>query len=100
MHEKKSSPTDSCGETAEKTSTHLMWRVGMEFFSGIFMGVLFGYSIDHFFHTEPWGIVTMIVLGAAAGFRNIYRLIQSTSSPLPDETDKDTPSKNQGKTHD
>lgn len=55
--------------------TSIALRAGTEFVSGIIVGVVFGLAIDHFFNTKPFGLVIMILLGAAAGFRNIYRLV-------------------------
>lgn len=60
--------------TPKKTSNQLMLSIGMEFFAGICVGLLFGYGIDHFFNTKPWGMIIMILLGAAAGFRNILKI--------------------------
>ena len=63
----------------------LVFRVGSEFFSGILVGLVFGYGIDHLFGTKPWGMVSMILLGFAAGLWNIFKLFslgQSTSDPV------------------
>jgi len=58
----------------------LAFRAGSEFISGIIVGLVFGLAIDHFFGTKPFGIIIMILFGAAAGFRNIFKLV------TPDET--------------
>lgn len=58
----------------QMTGTQVAFRVGSEFFSGILVGLIFGYGIDHFFSTKPWGMVVMILLGFAAGMRNIIKL--------------------------
>lgn len=63
--------------TQQKTMSQMMMRVGVEFFSGIFVGLILGYGLDHFLHTQPWGMVLMILLGAAAGFRNILKIQSS-----------------------
>lgn len=60
----------------------LAWRVGVEFVSGIFIGVLFGVAIDHFLSTKPWGLIIFILLGAGTGFRNIFRLVQQPKSKV------------------
>lgn len=65
------------------TKSHqLAYRVGVEFVSGIFVGVLFGIAVDHFFSTKPWGLIIFILLGAGAGFRNIFRLVQQPESKV------------------
>jgi ATP synthase protein I len=51
------------------------YRLGMEFMSGILVGLLFGYAIDQIWQTQPWGLVAMVLLGSAAGLLNIFRLL-------------------------
>lgn len=63
-------------------SYQLAWRVGIEFVSGIFVGVFFGVVVDHFCSTKPWGLIIFILLGAGAGFRNIFRLVQQQDSKV------------------
>ncbi len=53
------------------------YRLGMEFTSGVLVGVFIGYFVDRWLQTSPWGMVVFILLGAAAGFLNIYRLIET-----------------------
>jgi ATP synthase protein I len=59
------------------------WRVGTEFISGIFVGLLLGYAIDHVFDAKPWGLVVMVILGAAAGILNIFRMLGFWGTPSP-----------------
>ena len=61
------------------------WRVGTEFISGICVGLLLGYAVDHVLGTKPWGLVALVILGAAAGILNIFRLVGTgaASSPNP-----------------
>ncbi|MBX3458316.1 MAG: AtpZ/AtpI family protein [Candidatus Paracaedibacteraceae bacterium] len=67
----------------------LALRAGTEFISGLIVGVIFGLGIDHFFNTKPFGLIVMILLGAAAGFRNIFRLVSYSSSDVKsDEQNK------------
>lgn len=69
--------------------TSLALRAGTEFISGLIVGVIFGLGIDHFFSTKPFGLIIMILLGAAAGFRNIFRLVSYSSSDVKsDEQNK------------
>ncbi len=69
-------------ETNDSSSGYkLAFRVGTEFFSGILAGLFLGYGIDHFFGTKPWGIVVMILLGFATGFRNIFKLFSLGHPP-------------------
>lgn len=51
------------------------YRIGIEFISGILVGLLLGYTIDHVLNTRPWGLVVMVLLGASAGLLNIFRIL-------------------------
>jgi ATP synthase protein I len=57
-------------------------RVGIEFISGLFVGVLLGYAFDHYFQTKPWGMIIFILLSAGAGFLNIFRLVLNKESKV------------------
>ena len=62
------------------------YRVGIEFISGILVGLLLGYAIDHVLDTQPWGLVIMVLLGASAGLLNIFRMLgiwPSFSAKMP-----------------
>ena len=63
------------------------YRIGIEFISGILVGLLLGYAIDHVLNTQPWGLVVMVLLGASAGLLNIFRILglwnlSSTRPPI------------------
>lgn len=46
--------------------------MGLHFVSGIFVGGLMGYGVDHWFTTAPWGLLIGLMFGIAAGFRNVW----------------------------
>lgn len=50
-------------------------RVGVELISGVFVGVVIGYYVDTYFDSSPWGLIVFMVLGSAAGFLNVYRVV-------------------------
>jgi ATP synthase protein I len=56
----------------------------------IIVGALLGYGVDTFVHTSPWGLVTGLTLGFAAGVVNVVRVAQSYSRSNP--VGPDTPS--------
>jgi F0F1-type ATP synthase assembly protein I len=58
-----------------KVPLNVALRAGTEVVSGLFVGVIFGLGIDHLFNTKPFGLLIMIMLGAAAGIRNIFKLV-------------------------
>ena len=53
-------------------------RVLAELLGGLIGGGLFGWLIDRFADTSPWGFLVMLFLGIVVAFRNIIRL---TSTP-------------------
>lgn len=62
------------------------YRIGIEFISGILVGLVLGYTIDHVLDTQPWGLVMMVLLGASAGLLNIFRMLgiwPSFSAKMP-----------------
>jgi len=67
------------------------WRLGAELISGILVGLFLGYAIDGTWGTQPWGLVSMVVLGSAAGLLNIFRMLglwgkaAVKTSPPPEE---------------
>ena len=48
-------------------------RYGAEFGASVFVGIMIGLGIDHFFGTEPWGILIMMCFGLAAGVMGVIR---------------------------
>ena len=53
-------------------------RVLAELLGGMIGGALFGWLIDRFAGTSPWGLLGMLFMGVVVAFRNIIRL---TSTP-------------------
>jgi ATP synthase protein I len=52
----------------------LGFRVLTEFVGPIIVGALIGWRLDVWLHTTPFLLILWVGLGAAAGFRNVYRL--------------------------
>ena len=61
----------------------LALRFGGEFGAAIIVGSLLGLGADQFLHTQPWGLVTGLALGFAAGVVNVVRVAQSYSRAHP-----------------
>ena len=49
-------------------------RVLAELIGGIGGGAFFGWVIDHFAGTTPWGLLVVMALGIVVSFRNIIRI--------------------------
>jgi ATP synthase protein I len=74
------------GETPsrqEDSAASLALRFGGEFGAAILVGSLLGFAIDHFAHTDPWGLVIGLGLGFAAGVTNVVRLARAYNRAHP-----------------
>lgn len=74
-------------KTPLSKSSGIAYRVGVEFISGVFVGVILGYAVDHVFQTRPWGIVGFVILGTAAGFLNVYKFVTKDQNLPTDKND-------------
>ncbi|HET6374517.1 MAG TPA: AtpZ/AtpI family protein [Methylocella sp.] len=52
----------------------LAFRVLSEFVAAVIVGVAIGWGIDRLAGTTPWFLIVFLLLGAAAGFWNVYRI--------------------------
>ena len=52
-------------------------RVGLELVAATVLGAGLGYGLDRWLGTGPWLLVVGVVLGTAAGFFGIYRLVNT-----------------------
>jgi ATP synthase protein I len=48
-------------------------QIAADFIAGIVVGAMFGYGLDWWFGTTPWLLVSLMLLGFAAGVRSAYR---------------------------
>lgn len=51
--------------------------IGLQFGISIAIGALFGNWADRKFGTSPWLLMLGVIFGAAAGFRDLWRLAKS-----------------------
>lgn len=54
--------------------------VGMELGFSVLAGLFIGQYLDGLLGTEPWLLLLFLLLGAAAGFRRLYRLLKEVST--------------------
>ncbi|MGL5785046.1 MAG: AtpZ/AtpI family protein [Alphaproteobacteria bacterium] len=52
-------------------------RLGIEFISGVLIGVGLGIFVDRWLESSPWGLISGFLLGSFAGFWNIRRVLLS-----------------------
>ncbi len=50
--------------------------LGIEMAAAVFVGAGIGYLLDSRLGSAPWGLSLGVVLGAAAGFLNIYKIMR------------------------
>ena len=55
--------------------------IGLEMAVATAIGWAFGSWLDGKFKTEPWLMITFLILGVAAGFRGLYRAAREASRP-------------------
>ena len=66
--------------------------VGLNLVSATFVGLLAGYWLDRWLDTGPWLLLVFLVLGIAAGFKNVLlevRKIQRADRDEPTDHDRD-----------
>ena len=67
--------------------------VGLNLVSATFIGLAMGYWLDRWLGTEPWLLLTFLVLGIAAGFKNVVlevrKIQQADKNAQEDHDDKD-----------
>jgi F0F1-type ATP synthase assembly protein I len=73
--------SDKAGSHSEDSGTGTVVSLGAglagsaAFGSSLIVGLILGQLIDHKFHTTPWGMIVMTLLGVGAGFTTLYRLM-------------------------
>jgi len=72
-------------DTEPKHSTAgVAFRIGIDLISGVAFGVLAGLFLDSWLDTKPWMLIVFILLGTAAGIRNVIR----TAATLEEDRNK------------
>ncbi|MHC1713562.1 MAG: AtpZ/AtpI family protein [Solidesulfovibrio sp.] len=66
--------------------------VGLNLVSATFVGLFIGWWLDKWLDTGPWLLLTFLILGIVAGFRNVMvevRKIQKADAQDQDDHDGD-----------
>ena len=52
------------------------FKISTEIVAALIVGVGIGIFVDNYFGTRPFGLIIFFILGAFAGFLNVYRVIR------------------------
>ena len=52
------------------------FKISTEIVSALVVGVGIGLIVDNYFGTKPFGLIIFFILGAFAGFLNVYRVMR------------------------
>ena len=66
------------------SSAGVAFRIGIDLIAGVAFGVAAGLFLDSWLDTTPWMLIVMIILGTAAGIRNVIR----TAASLEEENNQ------------
>ena len=52
------------------------FKISTEIVTALIVGVGIGLLVDNYFNTKPFGLIIFFILGAFAGFLNVYRVMR------------------------
>jgi ATP synthase protein I len=55
-------------------------RLSTELVAGVLVGAVIGWALDHWLGISPWGLIVFLLLGFAAGVRNVVRAVNPDNS--------------------
>lgn len=70
IHKRKK---DTLANSHKTAGSYSIARLGIEFVSAVFAGIILGLLLDVAFPIKPWGILSCFFLGCITGFYNIYK---------------------------
>ena len=60
----------------KKTGAGFGFKISTEIIAALIVGVFIGILVDNYFNTKPFGLIIFFILGALAGFLNVYRVMR------------------------
>jgi F0F1-type ATP synthase assembly protein I len=69
-----SSAKSDLGSAESVRNSGLAWSTGIVLFGSIVLMMLIGWGADLLFGTDPWGMIGGLVIGAAIGFVQLFRV--------------------------
>lgn len=73
--------------SAETRSEGAGWAIGIEFVGAVLVSGFIGWLIDRYagWHTSPWGMIILLVLGLAAGTRRAMQTSAQFDADVDEE---------------
>ena len=71
----QSSKTNQNNKNKE-TGAGFGFKISTEIIAALFVGVFIGLLVDNYFNSKPFGLIIFFILGALAGFLNVYRVMR------------------------
>ncbi len=76
------------GLKASRSGIGFAMRLGVELVAALIIGVAIGYFLDRWLGTKPWLMLVFFLLGSAAGFLNVYRVMTGLGQTVGYSRDK------------
>ena len=61
---------------SKKSGASFGFKISTEIVAALVVGVGIGVLVDNYFNTQPFGLIIFFILGALAGFLNVYRVMR------------------------
>ncbi len=88
--EGRSTGRGPASEPAEhKSGLGVAWRISIELAVAIGVCSAIGFGLDRWLGTAPWLMLVFLVLGFAAGIRNVYRAAQQIAATAEEPASQD-----------
>ena len=62
--------------STNKKGINLGFKISTEIVAALVVGVGIGLLVDNYFNSKPFGLIIFFILGAFAGFLNVYRVMR------------------------
>ena len=63
-------------QNTKKNGAGFGFKISTEIVAALIVGVGIGLIVDNYFNSQPFGLIIFFILGALAGFLNIYRIMR------------------------
>ena len=68
--------SNKINKNSNKKGASYGFKISTEIVAALAVGTGIGIIVDKYFNTQPFGLIIFFILGALAGFLNIYRIMR------------------------